>query len=90
MAKQITMNFVMLTLQPNQGVQLTPLARLLGWARSTRPMRYGLLKARHPPTFRRVRQPIILGALAVGHTHIAWYLPRAHVLHVPHACQRRS
>jgi len=30
-------------MRPNQGVQLTPLARLLGWARSTRPMRYGLL-----------------------------------------------
>jgi len=42
----------MQNLLPNQGVQLTPLARPVGWARSTRPIRYGLLAIQQRATFR--------------------------------------
>jgi len=75
---------------PNMGLQWTPLARLLGWARFTRPIRYGLLVTRQPATFRRAQRPNTRGAPAVSRTRIAWQLPPAAVLHPPHGCQRRS
>jgi len=101
-------------LLPNQGVQLTPLARpwagrdlpgqyapscwrhdilfyaALDYLASQRPMRSVLLAPRHPPTFRRARQPKGAGAPQGGRTRIAWQLPRAAVLHPAHARQRRS
>jgi len=74
----------------NQGVQLTPLARPVGWARSTRLMRYGLLATQKCATSTRFRRPQMLGVLSVGRTHIAWQLPPADVLHASDARQRRS
>jgi len=57
--------------RPNQGVQLTPLARLLGWAQFTRPIRYGLLANRQLATFRHPHRPSSPGAPAVSRTRIA-------------------
>jgi len=62
----------------------------LGWARSTRPMRYGLLATRQRATFRRIQRANAPRAPAVGRTRIAWHLPPACVLHAAHACQRGS
>jgi len=53
-------------------------------------MRYGLLATRQRATSRGLWQSIAPGASTVSRTHIAWYLPRAGVLHPSDACQRRS
>jgi len=75
--------------RPNQGVQRTPLARLLGWARSTRQSAtaYPNVESPNLHTLPATRIP---GAPAVGRTHIAWQLPPAAVLPPSDARQRRS
>jgi len=70
-------------------VQLTPLARFVGWAQFTRQnaMACWRLGNAQPSDVRW--QTSMRGAPAVGHTRIAWHLPPAAVLHPSHACQRR-
>jgi len=51
--------------------------------------RSGLLATTQCATFSRAWRLAAPGAPAVGRTHIAWQLPRAAVLHSPHARQRR-
>ena len=74
---------------PNQAVQRTPLARLVGWARFTRQSATACPSAAFP-NLQSSLATGVLGAAAVGHTRIAWHLPLASVLHAPDACQRRS
>jgi len=52
--------------------------------------RSGLLATWQCATFRHFWRPGVPRAPAVGRTRIAWYLPRAAVLHPLDACQRRS
>ena len=52
--------------------------------------RSGLWTTRQSPTSRHFLRPSTPGPPAVGRTRIAWQLPLSHVLHAPHACQRRS
>jgi len=75
---------------PNQAVQLTPLARLVGWARSTRQNAPACWRHDIPQPSGDHNHPNAPGAPAVGRTRIAWQLPLPHVLHPSHARQRRS
>ena len=74
---------------PNQGVQLTPLAR--SWAGRDLPGK--ALRLIDKPTMRNL-QPLlateIRGAPQVSRTQCPWQLPPAAVLHPPDARQRRS
>jgi len=78
------------TEQPNQGVQLTPLARFVGWARFTWQSAPACWRPDNAQPSDIPDDTSAPGAPAVGRTRIAWQLPPAVVLHAPHARQRRS